>query len=214
MMNLNTTEEEAPVLLDVNSQKVQAKQLAEGLQRDPINQLTQLTDAVLTEMRDGNIEHSGEVVDALYSAAHRMLKMASSGQNRSPLRMLVVEDDFASRVVLQGLLSKYGECHIAVNGKEAVDAFISARKSGLPYHLICMDIRMPELNGQQAVEQIRALEAEHDIYAGKVKIFMTTGMHDPSDVVSSFNALCDAYLVKPIDGWKLEETLVSFGLTS
>lgn len=213
-MNLNTSKEDAEALLDVYSQRVRAKQLADGLQRDPINQLAHLTDAVLEEMRDENIQHSGEVMDALYSAGHRLLKLTSSSEKRSPLRMLVVEDDFSSRVLLQGLLSKYGECHIAVNGKEAVQAFISAHKSDLPYDFICMDIQMPELNGQQAVEQIRALEAAHDVYAGTVKIFMTTGLHDPKDVVSSFDALCDAYLVKPIDQWKLEEILVSFGLSS
>ena len=48
----------------------------------------------------------------------------------APLRILLVEDDFTARVMLQGLLRKYGECHIAVNGKEAVEAFRTAHLSG------------------------------------------------------------------------------------
>jgi len=33
------------------------------------------------------------------------------------MRTLIVEDDYTSRLLLQSLLSRYGECHIAVNGK-------------------------------------------------------------------------------------------------
>ena len=39
------------------------------------------------------------------------------------MRTLIVEDDFTSRLLLQSLLAQYGECHIAVNGREAVEAF-------------------------------------------------------------------------------------------
>ena len=45
------------------------------------------------------------------------------------MRTLIVEDDFASRLLLQTFLSRYGECHIAVNGKEAVAAFRAARRA-------------------------------------------------------------------------------------
>ncbi|MEI9971968.1 MAG: Hpt domain-containing protein [Ignavibacteriota bacterium] len=34
-------------------------------------------------------------------------------------RTLLVEDDFTSRLLLQTFLARYGECHIAVNGREA-----------------------------------------------------------------------------------------------
>ena len=46
------------------------------------------------------------------------------------MRTLIVEDDFTSRLLLQSFLSQYGECHIAVNGKEAVEAFRAAQESG------------------------------------------------------------------------------------
>ena len=135
-----------------------------------------------------------------------------SPSRRRPLKVLVVEDDFSSRLVLQGLLSKYGECHIAVNGREAVEAFRAARESGRNYDLICMDIRLPEMDGREALEQIRAIEGIHCGYADRVRVFMTTAIRDIKTVVASFKAICDAYLIKPIDGANLEEHLRSFRL--
>ena len=120
------------------------------------------------------------------------------------LRSLVVEDDFTSRLVLQTFLSRYGDCHIAVNGREAVEAFRSALTTGQRYHLICMDILMPEMNGREAVRQVRALEEEHGILSTHgAKIIMTTTVDDVKEVIHCFQELCDAYLTKPIDLGKL-----------
>ena len=38
------------------------------------------------------------------------------------MKTLIVEDDFTSRLLLQELLNSYGPAHIAINGKEAVEA--------------------------------------------------------------------------------------------
>jgi len=46
------------------------------------------------------------------------------------MRTLIVEDDFTSRLLLQSFLAQYGECHIAVNGMEAIAAFRASQQSG------------------------------------------------------------------------------------
>ncbi len=116
------------------------------------------------------------------------------------LRVLLVEDDFSSRLVLQTFLSHYGECHVAVNGREAVDAFRSALEHGQRYDLICMDIMMPEMDGREAVRQVRALEEEFGIVStAGAKIIMTTAVEDVKEVVRCFHELCDFYLTKPVD---------------
>jgi two-component system, chemotaxis family, chemotaxis protein CheY len=116
------------------------------------------------------------------------------------LRVLLVEDDFCSRLVLQTFLSRYGECHIAVNGWEAVEAFRSALEHGQRYDLICMDIMMPKMDGREAVRQIRALEVEHGILSTwGAKIIMTTAVNGVKEVGQCFHELCDSYLTKPID---------------
>jgi two-component system chemotaxis response regulator CheY len=116
------------------------------------------------------------------------------------LRFLLAEDDFACRLLLQTFLSRYGECHIAVNGKEAVEAFRISMDQHQPYDLICMDIMMPEMDGREAVRRIRAIEEEHGTRSTSgVKIIMTTTVEDVKEVILCFQELCDAYLMKPID---------------
>jgi two-component system chemotaxis response regulator CheY len=120
------------------------------------------------------------------------------------MRTLIVEDDFTSRLLLQTFLLSYGDCHIAVNGKEAVAAFRSSQDSGKRYDLICMDIMLPEMDGQAAIREIRSMEeAGGTLSSNGVKIIMTTAVDDVKSVVKSFSSLCDAYLFKPIDTRKL-----------
>jgi two-component system chemotaxis response regulator CheY len=125
-------------------------------------------------------------------------------QEEHRLRVLLVEDDFASRLLLQTFLSRHGECHVAVNGKEAVEAFRASLERGQSYDLICMDIVMPEMDGREAVRQVRAVEEAHGVLpTAGAKIIMTTAMHDFSEVIQCFQDLCDAYLTKPINLAKL-----------
>jgi two-component system, chemotaxis family, chemotaxis protein CheY len=138
-------------------------------------------------------------------------KAARPGAHR--LRILLVEDDFASRLLLQTFLSNYGECHIAVNGKEAVEIFRYGLERGQRYDLVCMDIMMPEMDGRQAVRHIRALEEEHGITSTSgAKIIMTTAVDDVKEVIRCFHELCDSYLVKPIDLAKLLDRLRAYQL--
>jgi two-component system, chemotaxis family, chemotaxis protein CheY len=129
------------------------------------------------------------------------------------VKTLVVEDDFTSRLLLQEILKAYGAVHIAVNGREAVEAVRVAMAAGTPYDLICLDIMMPEMDGQTALRQIRGLEEAKGIFSTDgAKIIMTTALGDLKTFSAAFKELCDAYLVKPIDKGKLLEHLRSFAL--
>lgn len=129
------------------------------------------------------------------------------------LRVLLVEDDFSSRLLLQTFLSGYGECHVAVNGLEALAAFGAALERGERYDLICMDIMMPEMDGREAVRRLRALEEVHGILSTSgAKIIMTTAVDDIKTVSRCFEDLCDGYLTKPIDLAKLLAAMKSYQL--
>ena len=129
------------------------------------------------------------------------------------MRTLIVEDDFTSRLLLQMFLSKYGECHIAVNGAEAVEAYRLAVGRKQPYNLICMDILMPVMDGHEAATTIRIYEDVQGIpFSARVKIFMISTVDDQDSIVRSAREACDAYLVKPIDIGVLLSKLKSFRL--
>ena len=120
------------------------------------------------------------------------------------MKTLIVEDDFTSRLLLQRLLNRYGECHIAVNGREAVSAFRTALEEGGSYDLICMDIMMPEMDGQEALKEIRSIEEERNITSTRgAEIVMTTALAEIRNVAAAYGEFCDGYLVKPIDKGKL-----------
>jgi two-component system chemotaxis response regulator CheY len=129
------------------------------------------------------------------------------------LRTLLVEDDFASRLLLHTFLSRYGDCHIAVNGREAVDAFRAASERAESYDLVCMDIMMPEMDGIEAVRQVRAIEEAAGIRStAGAKIVMTTAVDGIRDVGRSYRELCDGYLLKPINLSRLLSQMRSWQL--
>jgi two-component system chemotaxis response regulator CheY len=131
------------------------------------------------------------------------------------MKTLIVEDDFTSRLLLQELLRGYGPSHVAVNGKEALTAVTAALDADDPYDLICLDIMMPEMDGQQALKEIRVLEARRDRDCGRgAKILMTTALHDKSNVMEALREQCDGYLVKPIEKGKLLGYLRQLGLVA
>jgi len=129
------------------------------------------------------------------------------------MKTLIVEDDFTSRVILQSFLSRFGDCHIAVNGNEAVQAFQRAREDGTQYDVICMDIMMPDMDGQEALREIRRQEELQRVpMAEAAKIIMTTALSGNENVITAYREQCDAYLFKPIDTNKLLATLKLFRL--
>ena len=129
------------------------------------------------------------------------------------MKTLIVEDDVTSALVLQGLLARYGECHIAVNGLEGVKAVRMALLTAKPYDFICLDIMMPEMDGQTALKEIRNSERELEASGRyRAKIVMTTAVADKGTVLKAIQDHCDGYLVKPIEKVKLLKELHRLGL--
>ena len=124
------------------------------------------------------------------------------------MKILLAEDDFASRKFMMRFLSKYGECDVTVDGTEAVEAFAMALESDDGYDLVCLDIMMPVLDGYQALEKIRELEEKANVPEHKkAKIIMTTALNERRNVTRAFELGCTAYAGKPIDQDKFENVL-------
>ena len=76
------------------------------------------------------------------------------------MRILIAEDDLASRKFIFEFMSKYGMCDVTFDGMEALDAFLMALDEEKPYDLVCLDIMMPKLDGIKALKAIRDIETQ------------------------------------------------------
>ncbi len=121
------------------------------------------------------------------------------------MRSLVVEDDFASRMLLQRFLMEFGPVDAAPTGTEGLRLFRTALE-GDGYHLVCLDIMLPDISGQTVLKEIRALESARGLTRETgARIFMTTALQDRENVLEA-RPLCDAYIAKPFT----KATLVSY----
>ena len=111
-------------------------------------------------------------------------------QDGQPLyRLLVVDDKEDNRTLLFDLLSKVGfETRQVSNGEEAVEEF----KNWKP-HMIFMDMRMPVMDGFEAIRRIRA-----DAAGTNVKIISVTASVFEEDRRLVLAAGADEFLPKPI----------------
>lgn len=129
------------------------------------------------------------------------------------MKILLAEDDFASRKFMDNYLSRYGECDVTVDGEEAVDAFMMALEDGEPYDLICLDVMMPVLDGYQVLKAIRDIETQRKIpKEQRVKVIMTSALNEERNVKMAFEMGCEAYSGKPVDVEKFEMVLKKLGL--
>lgn len=90
-----------------------------------------------------------------------------------------------------------------------------AHQEETPYELICLDILLPDNNGLEIWQSIRAYEKKHGIDGGNgVKIILSSVLDSYKDNQISFREECEAYMAKPITKEKLDEIMQRFGLVS
>ena len=118
-----------------------------------------------------------------------------------PLRILLADDAEDNRILIEAYLRDRG-CHLdlASSGTEAVGQF----KAG-QFDVILMDLHMPEINGYEAIRQIRSWERDHGLPRTPI-IALTAAMPEDS-LQESLEAGCDSHLSKPVKRSTLFSTL-------
>jgi CheY-like chemotaxis protein len=119
----------------------------------------------------------------------------TTGARRKPaaaqLDVLVAEDNTVNQRLLIGLLEKHGHhVSLAHNGRQAVQLYQNKN-----FDLVLMDVQMPEVDGYQATEQIRQLQAAE---GQRVPIIALTAHASPADRRRCLAAGMDEYMSKPI----------------
>ena len=113
-------------------------------------------------------------------------------------KILLVEDNEMNRDMLTRRLQRKGyEVVIAVDGEEAV----RMAQSQAP-DLILMDIRLPVMDGCEAVRQIKIMQETQSI-----PIIALTAHAMAGDMEKFMNTGCDDYDIKPIDLPRLLEKM-------
>ena len=108
------------------------------------------------------------------------------------MKILLAEDDFASRKFMSRILDKYGEADITVNGLEAVDAFLMALDDDERYDLVILDVMMPRMDGYSFTNTLRTGGCN-------IPILMVTARETQEDKKRGFIIGADDYMVKPVD---------------
>jgi len=129
------------------------------------------------------------------------------------IRVLILEDDPVSGKILTNYLEPYGQCDLVTDGKSAVEFFQKAIHAEEGYQLIFLDIMVPEIQGHDVLKMIRETEQKEGIPdEKKAKVIMTTSLSDSENIIESFKARCDSYLIKPIRKNKMINEIKSLGL--
>jgi PAS domain S-box-containing protein len=113
------------------------------------------------------------------------------------LKILIVEDDEISYSLLTRTIQKISkEVLHAMTGVEAIEAC----RINPDFDLVLMDIRMPQMNGLEATQQIRQFNKD-------VIIIAQTAYGFSSDCEKALKAGCNDYITKPINKTLLVELI-------
>lgn len=115
-------------------------------------------------------------------------------------KVLIVDDSNFARRSLKKLISQQLE------GWEIIDTGVSTEAFGLfkehSPSLIFLDLTMPEMSGEEVLEQIRSVDKEC-----KIIVLTADIQHKTRENVMALGA--NVFMNKPVDAEKLAETLVA-----
>ena len=112
-------------------------------------------------------------------------------------KVLVVDDAAFMRMKLKDILEKndYIVVAEAENGADAIEKF----KAESP-DIVTMDITMPEMDGVEALKEIKAIDAS-------AKVVMCSAMGQQSMVMDAIRAGAMDFIVKPFDSGRVIQAL-------
>ncbi len=128
------------------------------------------------------------------------------------MRVLIADDDFVNRKILEKTLSEYGEVVAVDNGMSAVEEAVKALEERNYFDVICLDIMMTRLDGYKTLEAIRDAECKYEISKQECsKVIMISAL---DEVALDSIQVCDdydAYICKPIVMDKFEALMAKMG---
>lgn len=117
--------------------------------------------------------------------------------------VLLAEDNEVNQLVIRHMLDpNMYDITVASNGREAFEAVTAAPDK---FDVVLMDVSMPEMDGYEATQAIRAFEEKEN--CTRTPIVCLTAHVMASDIEAAHNSGMDDYIAKPIGKDKLIRTL-------
>ena len=113
------------------------------------------------------------------------------------MKILVAEDDYTSRRILEAMLAKWGYDVISVDNGLA--AWEMIRRPEGPKVAI-LDWMMPGMEGIEVCRQLRKLKKDEDQYT---YVILLTAKDSKENIVIGMDAGADDYIIKPFDHHEL-----------
>ncbi len=110
----------------------------------------------------------------------------------TPPLVLIVDDDWMNRELLQAHLSEYKALG-APNGEKALEIARSQHPD-----LILLDLRLPGMSGYEVCSQLRA-----DIQTASIPVLVISALDDDASRQRAIEAGIDDFLTRPFDGLTL-----------
>jgi adenylate cyclase len=129
------------------------------------------------------------------------LQDSAGGADRAPTgALLVVDDDEGNRDMLSRRLERLGhQVTTAGNGREALDAL-----GETPFDVLLLDIEMPDLNGYQVLEWLKASPL-----LGRLPVIVLSASDDAPGIARCIEMGAADYLPKPFDPVLLQARLTA-----
>jgi two-component system chemotaxis response regulator CheY len=118
---------------------------------------------------------------------------------RDAFTFLVVDDFSTMRRIISGLLREIGFKKIleAENGRDALRQMELSVEAGDAIHFVLSDVNMPEMNGFQLLEAIKAKPAEDAVR--KIPVLLVTAEGRKEDIIRAAQLGASGYVVKPFN---------------
>lgn len=130
-------------------------------------------------------------------------EQSSGEQKLEGKQILLVEDNEINMEIAEFYLTDLGATvSKAWNGKEALELFEASEPES--YDVILMDVMMPEMDGHEATQRIRALKRPD---TQTVRIVAMTAQTSEDSIHKCLDAGMDGYIAKPINEEKILSAL-------
>ena len=114
------------------------------------------------------------------------------------MKILLIDAESSSRIELQEVAGRLGECYAVDRGAAAVAAIKTSWQAREPFDLVIFDIQVAAMDGTEVLLELREMENELTVpKPQRVKIIVVTSNADQDTVATCVMAGCSGLVVKP-----------------